>query len=515
MRRRWSGFDGLINGWYRRSRLWYIVGLNALNLGIFLVGTAMSLDIEGRATGATVANRIATVAIVGGAIVLGFALGLGRLRVTERDLVTLARKGPAHLDPAHAWFQLATLGQRVPKMFLYRIVPLSAAAAFTSCWWLLRCNNPLAMVELAIGYATVVVACTTFSLLAIAVGVRPALRELSIAVPDDFAPGSTSRLGPHMALELLAITYASGVYVSGFVMAPDSGPEGLLRAFGVSAFFAVSLTLLINSLLTTQMLGPVRALTDGVKRVAQSQLDTRVPLLSNDEQGHLAISFNAMVDGLRQRALLHEAFSRYVDPVLARRIIMGDSPVAEAADVTVMFVDLVSFTTYSEHAEPEIVVNTLNTFFDIVVGTVERHGGHANKLLGDGVLAVFGAPEPLALHADAALAAAMEIAGAIHASGPDQLLCGIGINSGRVVMGSMGGGQKLDFTLIGDAVNVAARTEAMTRNTGDAILVTSATMANLSHPISFAEDRGATSVKGRLEPVSLFGISRQAVVTHQ
>ena len=133
-----------------------------------------------------------------------------------------------------------------------------------------------------------------------------------------------------------------------------------------------------------------------------------------------------------------------------------------------------------------------------------EHGGHANKFLGDGLLAVFGAPERLPDHADRAVAAADDIARQLAERFGDELRFGIGINSGPVVVGSVGGGGRLEFAVIGDPVNVAARVEHLTRETGDIVLLTEATRCLLTNGSRRLEPRGRFALKGVAEPVPIY-----------
>ena len=121
-------------------------------------------------------------------------------------------------------------------------------------------------------------------------------------------------------------------------------------------------------------------------------------------------------------------------------------------------------------------MSRLNALFDIVVPAVVDTGGHVNKFLGDGALAVFGAPNELADHADAAVKAAVLIDRLVAERFGGDLRIGIGINTGLVIAGTIGGAGKLEFTLIGDTVNVAARVEQLTKTTGDTILLTQQTV---------------------------------------
>jgi adenylate cyclase len=169
-----------------------------------------------------------------------------------------------------------------------------------------------------------------------------------------------------------------------------------------------------------------------------------------------------------------------------------------------MFLDVRGFTALSERSSPREVVGTLNQLYDLCVPVVMRHGGHANKFVGDGMLAVFGAPERHADHADRAVAAAVEIARCVHEHFRGELQVGIGVNSGRVLVGTVGGGGRLDFTVIGDAVNTAARVESATRETGDDVLVTEATRDLLTADQDGWEERPAIPLKGKSDRVRLY-----------
>jgi adenylate cyclase len=132
-----------------------------------------------------------------------------------------------------------------------------------------------------------------------------------------------------------------------------------------------------------------------------------------------------------------------------------------------------------------------------------RHGGHANKFIGDGLLGVFGAPEAHPDHADRALAAALEIAVSVRERYGTRLRIGIGLNSGTVVAGTIGGGGRIEFTVIGDAVNTAARVEEATRITGDEVLLTEATRSRLRADHGGFVGRGDAELKGKTARVRL------------
>ncbi len=175
-------------------------------------------------------------------------------------------------------------------------------------------------------------------------------------------------------------------------------------------------------------------------------------------------------------ARVRDAFGAFVDPAVADSAIEAGWDVGgHEVEVTVMFLDVRDFTPWAERSSPSEVVSRLNALWELVVPLVLGHGGHANKFIGDGLLAVFGAPRPFTDHADRALAAAEEIVAAIARRFGDDLKIGLGLHSGPVMAGTIGGGGRVEFTVIGDVVNTAARIEAATRGTADVILVSDAT----------------------------------------
>jgi adenylate cyclase len=177
--------------------------------------------------------------------------------------------------------------------------------------------------------------------------------------------------------------------------------------------------------------------------------------------------------------------------------------------VTVLFIDIRGFTTFADHSTAREAVAYLNEFFGLVVPILTAHGGHANKLLGDGLLGVFGAPDPCPDHADRALVAAEDMLAAVEAHFGERCRIGIGINSGLVLVGTVGGGDLTELGVIGDPVNVAARVEQLTRETGDVVLLTEATRCLLKDGSQRLEPRGRFALKGVAEPVPIYAMPIQ------
>lgn len=173
----------------------------------------------------------------------------------------------------------------------------------------------------------------------------------------------------------------------------------------------------------------------------------------------------------------------------------------QRCDVTVLMTDLRGFTHFSETLDPQAVMDVLSRYQDVLVKLVERHGGWVDKFMGDGMLAVFGAPEPLEDHAEQALAAAIAILQDSRTVSP--LALGIGIHSGPVVAGCVGTANRLDFTVLGDTVNVASRLEAMTKDyPRSPILISQATAQHL--PGRPLRSLGDHNLRGRVEPITLY-----------
>ena len=183
--------------------------------------------------------------------------------------------------------------------------------------------------------------------------------------------------------------------------------------------------------------------------------------------------------------------------------VAGGAVNGEDAMVTVLFIDIRGFARFADSATAREAVALLNEFFGVVVPVLESHGGHANKFLGDGMLGVFGAPDALPDHADRGVAAARAIAAAVDEHFGDRCRVSVGVNTGLVLVGTVGGGGRTELGIIGDPVNVAARAERATRRTGDAVLVTEATRCILERDNGLVP-RGILELKGKTEPVAVY-----------
>ncbi|HEV2981303.1 MAG TPA: adenylate/guanylate cyclase domain-containing protein [Solirubrobacteraceae bacterium] len=342
---------------------------------------------------------------------------------------------------------------------------------------------------------------------------RPAVEDIAAALPEefDFHSGGLP-LRKRLVLSLFAFTAMTALVVAAFVS--DGAGTGRLTVAVVGSIvvgWALSrrLTLLLSHAITE----PIVNLRDALARLARGDYDARVPVLSSDELGEVSNAFNRMAQGLAERERIREALGTYLDKEVAGFILSGNVPDdGVEVDVSIMFCDVPNFTPFAERATAPQIVAALNALFETLVPLIERHGGHVDKFIGDGLLAVFGAPEGFADHADRALAAGLEIVDALERGAGNLRVC-IGINSGRVVAGSIGGAGRLNFSVIGDAVNVAARVEEATRTTGDELLLTRATSDALLRPAPLTS-RGSILLKGKSDAVELLAPARRARAAH-
>ncbi len=341
---------------------------------------------------------------------------------------------------------------------------------------------------------------------------RPVLRDMAAWLPPTFEP---PRPSPPLRARLVAgmtVTSLYGVGLGTAIGATSLSPAVKLSVgLGFAVLMSATLVLFIATLLSDAVVTPMSDLVSAMRAVRRGDLDTRVPLLAADEVGYLAQSFNEMAGGLAERQVLHSAMGMYVAPSVVDRVLSEGADLAgEEIEVTVMFVDIRDFTAASDGQLPRETVGMLNDFFELVVPLVVDYGGHTNKFLGDGLLAAFGAPERFEDHADRALRSAQAILAAVEARYEGSIRIGIGVNSGPVVVGSVGGGGRLEYTLIGDTVNLAQRVEQLTKELGTPLLFTDATRACLEDVPSNLSSQGSIPIRGKRTSIEVHTLSDYA-----
>jgi adenylate cyclase len=238
-------------------------------------------------------------------------------------------------------------------------------------------------------------------------------------------------------------------------------------------------------------------------RVEQGEVDVDVPVYDASEVGLLQAGFNRMVAGLRERERLRDLFGRHVGEDVARRALESDIELGgELRTAAVLFVDIVGSTQLATETAPERVVDLLNRFFGIVVEVVESHGGWVNKFEGDAALCVFGVPVPDDDSAGRALAAARELAERLRTG--DVPAAGIGVSAGEVVAGNIGASHRLEYTVIGDPVNEAARLTDLAKGEPGRVLASEAAVVAAGESEAAHWELGdEVELRGRGKPTRL------------
>ncbi len=213
--------------------------------------------------------------------------------------------------------------------------------------------------------------------------------------------------------------------------------------------------------LAERMVNQITALVNAAREVGMGNLDVEVNFQSKDELGQLAREFNNMVMHLREKLQMQKFVSKLTVQMIKERGGTRLRPAeGERHHVTILFSDVRNFTTIAERLEPEQIVRLINVYFHLQTEIIEKHGGVVDKFMGDQIMAIFPSRNML----ESAVAAAVEIQRRLRelnkkrsAAGEVILEVGIGINQGYAVLGNMGSRHRMDYTVIGDVVNIAAR----------------------------------------------------------
>ena len=293
-------------------------------------------------------------------------------------------------------------------------------------------------------------------------------------------------------------------------LAPLRALQWRIAAIGVAALL---LALLIGRTLAGGITSPLQALVKGMREVVAGNLRYRSPIVREDEVGFLARSFNDMVVGLEERAHIEDTFGRFVSRDVATAVLSGNVPLeGERREVSILFQDIRGFTALSQRLDPAALLRLLNQFFTEMVAAVEAEGGVVKQFIGDGVMALFGAPQACTDHAERAVRAALGMVhrlAALNARLREQDLApieiGVGIDTGVVIAGLIGPDNRVEYGVVGDPVNLANRVEALTREFHATVLVSRGIADRLSR--SYVFGRSATlPVKGRAEHVDVLEV---------
>lgn len=269
--------------------------------------------------------------------------------------------------------------------------------------------------------------------------------------------------------------------------------------------------LLLSNILTN----PIHDLVAGVRAIAQGRYDQRIACGPNDEIGDLTEAFNLMAKSLKEKEQIKEAFRRYVSHQVADEIFKDPSKYFETLKgtrrkVTIFFADIRGFTPLTERLPAEEVVSLLNEVLTVMTNVIFKYEGTIDKFLGDGLMAIFGAPLAHDNDTDLAIHAAVDMQRSIkkmndlrQQQDKDLIKIGIGIHTGEVVVGNIGAKERLDYTVIGDSVNLASRLQEIAG--GDEVIISENACEEASVPYKFSPSM-LIKVKGKENPIKIYRV---------
>ena len=279
----------------------------------------------------------------------------------------------------------------------------------------------------------------------------------------------------------------------------------------ILGIFIILLGIAIAILLGIEFSRPIAKLVLATKEIGKGNFQYRLDMIRKDEFGDLATAFNYMAKELWNKLMLQRSFGRYVSPEVLDMILTHpeDSWLKGTRnEATILFTDIRGFTAYSETRMPESVVEDLNEYFGIATRHILEHGGYVDKFIGDAVLGVFGVPIVHADHAKSAVKAMVAMQRELQdrgGQGNNSLLSkiGIGINTGVVVSGTLGSEVKMEYTVIGDSVNMASRLNHLA---GPGEIIISKSVYELTIDIISTEPLPPQLIRGKSEKVEAFRV---------
>lgn len=278
---------------------------------------------------------------------------------------------------------------------------------------------------------------------------------------------------------------------------------------------ALLIAFIIAHVLSKKVTKSLHHLHDVVKQIGSGNLRAKSSLSSDDEFGELSEGINAMGQGLQERDRLKMSFARYVSTHILDKILLSEAPLkleGERRKVTLLFSDIRQFTRLAETLPPEHVVNLLNDYFEQMIEVIFTHSGTLDKFIGDGIMAEFGAPLDDISQEEHAITTAIQMQKELNKlcdkwekQGKPRIQMGIGIHTGEAVVGNIGSEKRIEYTAIGDAVNVASRLEQATKILNVHILLSETTYLGAKDKFPF-KDLGSMALPGRKEQIRVYTI---------
>lgn len=288
--------------------------------------------------------------------------------------------------------------------------------------------------------------------------------------------------------------------------------RSLLTALGISIVVSLALGFFLSRRVTESL----STLDLCVRKISGGDLNSRVFLTTHDEFHALGLAINDMAKGLQERERLKTGFARYVSQHVMDRILQSEGSLkleGERRKVTVLFSDIRHFTSLSEKLPPEQVVLILNEYFKKMIEIIFRNHGTLDKFLGDGLMVEFGAPLEDPQQETHAVTAALEMQRELQKLNAEwekirrpRFDIGIGIHTGFAIVGNVGSEQRIEYTAIGDTVNIASRLQTSTKTLQTPVLISEETFSALPQGMFKFKNLGPIPVTGREQPITAYAI---------
>ncbi len=278
----------------------------------------------------------------------------------------------------------------------------------------------------------------------------------------------------------------------------------------IALLFAILGTIIIVNWFTR----PLPILVKAAQEVGEGKLDFKIAGEGTDEIGLLAKAFNNMIKGLRERDYIRGMFKKYMSSKeVAEAVLRGGLSLGgERKDIVVLFADIRDFSNITSSSQPEEIVKLLNAYFSIMTKIIIKRGGNIDKYIGDGLLAIFGAPFPIKNAELQAVSSAIEMRNALkefnskrESKGLNPIKIGICITAGIAVVGNIGSEEHTEYTAIGEPVNLAARLEGINKRFGTNLIV-SESISDVTKETFPFKDLGAHTIRGWKDPVKIFEV---------
>jgi adenylate cyclase len=286
------------------------------------------------------------------------------------------------------------------------------------------------------------------------------------------------------------------------------------KAYYISGI-VISVSLFLCFLFSMTLTGPIEKLAELIKTVSKGNFDVKATSQVNsyDEVGDLAVAFDKMTEGLKERDKVKNLFNKFHGSSITEDLLKNDISVGGTKkDVTVFFSDIRGFTKFSEGHTPEEVVAMLNEYFAIMVKIINTRGGVVDKFIGDAIMAVWGAPHSSERDTHKAVQACLEMRMALSelnklrdSRGQTPIMIGMGLHCGPAISGTIGSEERMEYTVIGDTVNMTSRIESSTKAFGTDLLISEDVFNKVGAEFAL-ELAGVAEVKGKSEPLKMFKV---------